>query len=248
MHDPVRLSFKIDAFQPDTIPMARLAEYMADLATMIGEKANVHFVQLEPGCVELVHDVEFEAYPKVEARVIEVEQGTGTVESLAAFRSINKRLAEDNTFASYRRVEGGGELVHFPGVNAPKPPVVAPVKQASTIDGVILRVGGKIEGGKVPVQIGTEDAAHLCVASVALSKELAGFYLESERRFHGIGHWHREETGGWSLKRFEIQSHEELDQTPLTHLVEQLRAVPSDFAEGDAWAELMRLRSEGDPH
>lgn len=246
-HDPIRLSFKIDGFQPDTIPMARLADYMADLAAMIGEKASVHFLELEPGCVELVHAVDYDAYPKVEARVAEVEEGRGTVESIAAFRSINRRLAEDNTFASYNRVDGG-QLLHFPGVTSPKALVVAPVKQASTIDGVVLRVGGKVEGGKVPVQIGSDDVAHLCVASISLSKELAGFYLEAERRFHGVGHWHRDDEAGWTLKKFEIQSHEPLDPTPLTKLVEKLHEVPSDLQGGDAWAELKRLREEGDPH
>lgn len=248
-HDPIRLSFKIDAFNPETIPMGRLAEYMADLATMIGERSHVHFVELEAGCVELVHQVDYVAYPKVETRTEDVARGSGTVESLAAYRAINKRLVEDNTFATYRRLDLGSEILRFPGVTAPKPLVVAPVKQPTTIDGIVLRVGGKPEGGKVPVQIASGDASFQCVASVALSKELAGFYLEDERRFHGVGHWHRDEVEGWMLKKLEIQSHEPLDATPLTAIVERLRAIPSDFAhDGDAWAELMKLRGEGEPH
>ena len=37
---------KIDAYTPETMPMGRLAEYMADLAVILGERAAVHFVQL----------------------------------------------------------------------------------------------------------------------------------------------------------------------------------------------------------
>ena len=34
-----------DSFTPATLPMARLAEYLADLATVLGEKEHVHFLE-----------------------------------------------------------------------------------------------------------------------------------------------------------------------------------------------------------
>ena len=57
--------FKIDAYSPETIPMARLAEYMSDLAVLFGNRENVHFVQLEPGSTTLLQRIEYEAVPKV---------------------------------------------------------------------------------------------------------------------------------------------------------------------------------------
>jgi hypothetical protein len=45
--------------------MARLAEYMTELATILGEPAYVHFVRLKSGSTRLVHKVQFEAMPKV---------------------------------------------------------------------------------------------------------------------------------------------------------------------------------------
>jgi len=48
------LEFVIDAYSPETLPMSRLAEYMAQLATLLGEKDHVHFVEL----AALIHAVE----------------------------------------------------------------------------------------------------------------------------------------------------------------------------------------------
>jgi len=52
------LEFVIDAYSPETLPMSRLAEYMAQLATLLGEKDHVHFVELAAGCARLIHAVE----------------------------------------------------------------------------------------------------------------------------------------------------------------------------------------------
>ena len=35
--------FKIDAYTPQTMPLVRLAEYMAELAQLLGEPTAVHF-------------------------------------------------------------------------------------------------------------------------------------------------------------------------------------------------------------
>ena len=39
--------FEIDAFTPDTIPMARLAQYLGDIARMMGQEASVHFARVD---------------------------------------------------------------------------------------------------------------------------------------------------------------------------------------------------------
>ena len=50
--------FVIDAYRPDTLPMARLAEYMGELARLLGRLDQVHFVRLEEGSTALVQRVE----------------------------------------------------------------------------------------------------------------------------------------------------------------------------------------------
>jgi len=248
-HDAIRLSFKIDAYEPDTIPMARLAEYMSDLATMIGEKANVHFVQLEQGCVQLVHEVQFEAYPKIEARVRSVRDNDAPPDAMSAYRNLNRRLAEDNTFAYYQLPESS-VLLDFLGIKAPKPIEIAPVEQPSTIDGKVVGVGGRGTGNMAPVLIDVGDNIHTCVTSRTMAKQLAHYLYEDERRFHGKAIWQRDEQGAWTLKKFEIQSHDALDGAPLTDVVDELRAVPSELGGiRDPWGDIMQMRQEdGEPN
>lgn len=251
-HDAIRLSFKIDAFQPDTIPMARLAEYMADLATMIGEKADVHFVALADGCVQLLHDVAYTAFPKIQERTSAIRNGHAPAEAMNAYKALNRKLAHDNTFATYGDVGGDTALIlAFPGVNAPKPIEIAPVEQPGVLVGTIQGIGGKSVNEKaVQVFVDTGDAVHACSALRVTARELGPFILGDERRFEGTAQWHRDENGAWTMKRFMIKTHEPLEGGTLTEVIERLRAVPSGLTElRDPWGDLMRDRSEeGEPH
>ena len=247
---PIRLTFRIDAFHPNTIPMSRLAAYMADLSAMIGEDANVHFVELKEGSAQLVHDVDYVAYPKVEARLFTVKAGTAPMVSLKAYQDINKKLVEDNTFATYAPIDGGAQIIEFPGVRAPKPAQILPIEQAGMIDGQIVGVGGRQLSSNVPVLVDTGDRVQACVTTRGMAKELRNFFLEDVRRFYGNGLWIREESGEWSLKTFTIISHEQLDQRPLSGLLRELRAVSSKIEPGfDIWNDIMRDRyKDGDLH
>jgi hypothetical protein len=246
---PIRLSFRIDAYQPNTIPMARLAEYMVEIAAMIGERASVHFVELKPGSVQLIHDVEYEAYPKIEARALDIRNGAAPADAMKAYRTLDKKLAEDNTFGDYIVQDSGNNILDFPGARAPKPVSIAPVEQLTTIDGQIIGVGGRQISVNVPILIEMPDHIQPCITTRGMAKELRNFFLEEERRFHGRGQWTRDENGAWLLKTFTITSHEPLDNRPLSVLVDELRAVPSQLSEiPDPWNELMKRRDEGEAH
>ena len=88
--------FKIDAYSPETMPMARLAEYLAQLAIILGELNAVHLVRLEGGSTIVVHKIEREAVPKVVDRVTSVRVGNGPLDAVRANRRINQFLREDN--------------------------------------------------------------------------------------------------------------------------------------------------------
>jgi hypothetical protein len=86
------------------MPMARLAEYLAELALMLGERPAVHFVRVEAGSITVVHTVEAEAIPKVRERVQTVGSGTAPPDAMRAYRSINKMLRDDNGLACCGRL------------------------------------------------------------------------------------------------------------------------------------------------
>ena len=232
------------------MPMARLAEYMKEVADLIGERASVHFVELESGSVKLVHEVQHEAYQKVEARVASIHSETAPHDAINAYRALNKKLAEDNTSASYEDATTGATILDFPGVNVPKIIEIKPVSQPGTIDGQVIQVGGRQVRNKVPVLIDTGENVVSCVTSRDLAKQLRNFFLEERRRFHGNAEWTRNELGNWEIKRFEINNYEQLEQRPLSALIDDLRGVPSQISNiNDVWEDLMNQRDiEGELH
>lgn len=52
-------------------------------------------------------------------------------------------------------------------------------------------------------------------------------------RVAGKGKWRRGDDARWTLEEFDIQSFEQLDETPLQTLVEKLQLI-----EGNGWNEL----------
>ena len=47
MDEKRQYRLRIDAFSVENLPMARLAEYMTELAKLLGEREHVHFAHLE---------------------------------------------------------------------------------------------------------------------------------------------------------------------------------------------------------
>ena len=97
--------FVIDAYRPDTLPMARLAEYMGELARLLGKVDQVHFVRLEAGSTVLVQRVEPEAAPDVKERLHALRQDNQPDDAAKAFTTLNRYLADDNATASCKKAK-----------------------------------------------------------------------------------------------------------------------------------------------
>lgn len=225
-----------ESFTPETLPMWRLAEYMADMASLLGEKASVHFVRLDEGSTSLVQDVEHEAYPKVRARVHDVKHGDGPQEARKAFDNLNRKLAEDNAT---------GELIEDP---TPETPLAQPAKillfpgkrrfveleygpftEAGELQGQVIVVGG--ESDPVPIHLRDIETVHICRAKLAVSKELAAHYLGPTIRVTGNGRWLRDAEGQWQMKGFNITAFSVLKDDSLSSVIAKLRQVPGKWKE-----------------
>ena len=163
--------FKINAYTPETMPMARLAEYMAELAAILGEEKSVHFLRIEAGSTSLVHKVEHEAIPKVEARALSVVRGEGPTEAKRSYRRVNKMLREDNAKAVLREGIRGAKILEFPGIEEAEDEYPS-VNQPGSLSGVVIRVGGTQD--QVPVLIESEgEQIAGCYANRQTAKALA---------------------------------------------------------------------------
>jgi hypothetical protein len=227
-HSQYRL--KIDVFSVDSLPMARLAEYMAELAILLGERERVHFSHLEKGSAVLVTNIEPVAFPKVKARISLVSRGNGPKDAMQAYKTIDSMLAKDGAVAVLLTPDEGN-VIEFPGRLRPTPARYGPFREVGTLDGRIIRIGGRDE--TIPVWLKDGDVVYNCnVRGEDVARRLAPYYLSGIVRLHGRGKWVREENGTWKLEQFDIDDFEVLDDSSMSEVVGKLRAV-----EGGAWHE-----------
>jgi hypothetical protein len=239
----------IDVFTVDSLPMARLAEYMAQLAAMLGNRERVHFSHLEAGSAVLVSSVEPVAFPKVEERVTLVARGDGPKDAMAAFKTIDAMLAKDGAVATLS-TPTAGNVIEFPGRLRPKPVKYGPFREPGTLDGRIIRIGGRDE--TIPVWLQRGEVEHYCsVRDEAVARRLAAHYLGGVVRVSGNGKWLREENGSWTLQQFDINDFEVLDDSPIADVVDRLRTVEGSHWHDseDALSDILGLRrDERDRH
>lgn len=222
-----KFHFKIDGFTPDTLPMSRLAQYMADLAALLGHEDKVHFVRVAKGSADLVHVVEEIQQQEVVERLHLVKQGLGPMDAQGAFRSLNAKLSEDGKTAKMMR--GRGKILIFPGIKA-IPQSYGPIYMQGHLDGQLIRVGGK--DGTKPIHLMNDDAYYICNANAEVARELATAY-EKFIRVYGNGKWFRQADGRWNLEYFNIKTFDYLDSAPLAEIIGRLRELP-----GNGWKEL----------
>lgn len=226
-----KLTFRIDSFTPETLPMARLAEYLAQLAALYGSEERVHFDKIRKGSAILQVVIEEQAMPKVFQRLQSVKSGDPDVEAKKAFKALDNLLRSDNAIGSISR-EKGGKVLDFPGRKAP-PPEVFTLTQPTTVDGVVIKIGGK--DNTIPVTLRDQEGKIInCqIRGEAHAKELSRHYLEAPIRVHGTAKWIRYADGTWEIEMLHIQSYEELDTTPLDEVLENMRRI-----QGNGWAAI----------
>ena len=222
--------FVIDAFSPDTLPMSRLAEYMGELARLMGRSDQVHFVRVEAGSTVLVPKVEPEAKPEVDERIQSLTYQNPREDVLRAFNTLNHYLADDKATGSLCE-SGRGEVVQFPGSTRPAPVTFGAFNQLGVLDGVLIRIGGRDD--TVPVHLRDGDRIHLCNTTRDMARRLAGRLYGPTLRVHGEGRWERDAKGSWLMKRFNITNFEELDDAPLEQIAQRLREVG-----GSGWKDI----------
>ncbi len=243
MVDGREYRFLIDAFRPETLPMERLAEYMTDLAKVLGEPGSVHFVRLDPGSTVLVQTIDEEAEPRVRHRAREACSGFGPADAVDAYKRLNRRLLDDNAVGTLSD-DKGTNVVEFPGRNLAEPVTFGAFNQVGSLDGTVIRIGGVNK--QVPVTLETSDGAQIhCTATRELAKTIAQYIFGPEIRVHGTGRWFRDKTGQWKLERFTAGRFEILDGEPLSAVVARLRDIQgNEWPEvEDPWAELKQERN-----
>lgn len=235
--------FKIDAYSPATIPMSRLAAYMADFATLLGETSSVHFVRLDDGSTVVVSRAEREADPKVQSRLDAVRDHQGPEEALEAYSRIDDRLAEDNATGKLE-TEEGARILEFPGRERPAQIEYGAFTEPGTVQGQIISIGGKRDRVSVHIQEGEQ--VWICHTSRERARELAKHIFGPAVRVSGSARWERDRNGRWHQNDFTIKDFDVLNDEPLSDVVKKLQAVDADWKTPDALRRLSDIRSGED--
>ena len=227
--------FRIGAYSPAKIPMQRLAEYMEQLAVLLGEPNQVHFQGLKRGSTVIVAKIEHEAAPKVHARVSEVKRGEGPMEARRAYAAANRMLREDNTNGS---LKGDAVILPFPGRDESQEQFAA-VRQQGFVDGKVISVSGQDKTAHIMLMVEDQPIAGFYTTRT-IAKQLAKMWDE-QVRLVGRGRWRRDAEGNWSLVDFKIESFEALQEAPLSDVLERLRAIDAEW-DDNAYSDLDVIR------
>ncbi|HUE90281.1 MAG TPA: hypothetical protein VMO26_29715 [Vicinamibacterales bacterium] len=246
MADKNEFEFVLDAYTPDTLPMARLAEYLADLALLVGEKERVHFRRISEGSVAIAYAVDAEAVLTVRERVTSAQTADEASDQRRAFERINQKLTADNTSAHVREVGmDGARLLDFPGPHRQLDPQYGPFNEQGSLRGRVISVGGKQKIVNVNIQDG--ETVYYCEASREIALQLAPLMFFQDLRVFGTGRYTRTPDGEWKMLSFRITHHEPLEGRPLAEAVERLRAVTRRVGlDKDIIAKLAELRGSSE--
>lgn len=224
--EPVEYVFRIDVFTPDTIPMERLAKYLAALAKMFGHPEHTHFAGISNGSALLKTKVDFIDAPKTEARLQGVRLGDAPRDALAAKEELESLLANDNAVGELRD-GNGATVIPFIGRDRPRPLVLPPFKEDTSIEGQLVNIGGKDSTAHATLQDG--DIFHTGITMRRdMAKELASLLYGPVLRLFGNGRFERLASGEWKMTDFKTSHFETLIDRPITSVLADIRAIPGN--------------------
>ncbi len=230
------LRFKIESkakgveLTPWTMPMARLALYIADLAQLLGHRESVHLLSVAEGSATPVIYIDAAEESKITYRVQHAQRGMGPRDANRAYKKIDGKLREDSASASIINISQKAEVIEFPGIKAQLPEAYGPIKERASVTGELKRVGGF--DPTIPIHLQRADGAiFYCDADAAIAKQLAPLYSKMIR-VHGIATYSRGKEGQWIIDHFKIQSFdpEPLSDESFSTTIKKLKEV-----EGSEW-------------
>jgi hypothetical protein len=231
------LRFYFEPHTPETLPLGRLADYLAALAKVLGEHRAVHLVELQAGSIVLIARVDPDTLPRIYERATAIRRGDAPQDAMEGYRDLNRMFREDNGSGALLEPTGA-EILGFPG-RRENPLTFSGIEERGEVDGEVVRIGGMSDPVSLLLRT-AEGTIGGCYAPKALAKQLARLLFEPVRLF-GIGSWSRTSAGAWVLNRFHVERFEKLEAEPLSAEILRLRAL--DFGWGaDAVDELLKLR------
>ncbi|TAL77315.1 MAG: hypothetical protein EPN75_13230 [Beijerinckiaceae bacterium] len=219
--------------------MARLAEYMQQLALIFGETQSVHFDRIEKACTKLVARLDMGVpAQRVHSRVYAVRDRKAPAEAMNAFRRLDEMVGEDRGNA--RLTFGANVILRFPGrINILKEPFS--LIDEATVVGKLYALSEEPSGDGLRARIRPRGGSSYiaCTADGDIARTLGNYFLDTIRAY-GRGKWERSDSGEWACKSLHIRSVDPVKDVSLREAINELREIKTDWPEDplEEWALL----------
>lgn len=228
MEDFEELEFVIPAYTPETMPLPRLLEYLEQIAAVVGVANDMHLIRVDRSSTKPVFKMPRETAMRARESAAAVRVGRGSVTQRSAYSRIRQMVRTDSDKPASLRDQTGVILSFFPEEDLDA--VVASVRQATTFDGELMRVGGVGDYSAIQMQDLGGKVYSGFSAPRSLAKEMGGLLFEP-LRVSGIGNWERTRAGAWNLSRMLIQTYVLLDDNSADDIVLHLRTAKVNWPE-----------------
>lgn len=243
---PVEYIFTVDSLRPSTASMHRVAQYFLELANLLGQADHVHFHEVSEGSLRCHALADFESIPSIEQRIQQIAD-IGS-DSAKVFDKLNQMLAKDNAVGRLDRVGVDGttaKIYSFPGRELPKPTILK-LRQAGSLDGVVVSVGGRDNSSHVHLDAG-DGRYWKCETSRELAVGLAQHLYGQTIRVFGTGTWVRGVMRKWDLDGyFHVDKFEVLRDETFGEALDHLRALGTDWDKQESMSKAWMKLREGD--
>lgn len=241
MDDLERFEFTVPGYTPETMPLDRLIEYLSQLMIILGQSSDLHLVDIKRSSTKPVMVMPHHAAVKARKRARETWEGGGSQRARQAYQRIRRMVADDGGTPATLSTRDG-TILEFPGVDDGADQEISSLRQASSITGELIRVGGETEFDQILIRDFSGEVISGCFSTKDVAKQLAK-HLHESVRLDGIATWSRNRQGEWQIQRMKVLSWETLEETKLGDALAELHkltsAWPVDLAE-----TLLEMRDE----
>lgn len=228
MADFEELEFVIPAYTPETMPLPRLLEYLTQIAAVVGVADDMHLIRIEKSSTKPVFKMPRETAARARERADAVRLGRGNQAQRTAYERIRQMVRRDGDKPASLSDRSGVILSFFP--EEPPDAVVATIRQPTTFDGALTRIGGVGDYSAVQMQDVSGKVYSGFSAPRSLAKAMGGLLFEP-LRVTGIGNWERTRAGHWNLSKMLIQSYERMEDSAAEDIILRLHAAKVDWPE-----------------
>lgn len=217
--------------------MARLAEYLARFAELLGNPESVHFKEIRSGSAQICAVAEKTALPKIWQRLDSLDTDSVAKPVAKARQAIDDLLFEDHAIGAVS--VGRKKVIEFPGRRRPQPELIGPVRRDTSLDGQIFLLGGR--DATINVHLRHQEKVYRCEVSVDLARRLAPYFLNGIVRISGYGDWVRVD-GAWEMRTFTGLDFTVLESKSLQETLEEMRRLFADVEPETLLTEMEALR------